>query len=88
MKSLNTMNCLVMVDPKRLPEDHHVFVAGDDTDAKATVEGLLREIWAQGYIIDLGGLRAARETEMYLPLWLSLMQALSTGDFNIKVVKA
>jgi predicted dinucleotide-binding enzyme len=89
VKSLNTMNCLVMVDPKRLPEDHSVFVAGDDAEAKAAVEGLLRDIgWPQGSIIDLGGLRAARGAEMYLPLWLSLMQALGTGDFNIKVVTA
>ncbi|MGB8652640.1 MAG: NAD(P)-binding domain-containing protein [Mycobacteriales bacterium] len=89
VKSLNTMNCEVMVDPKRLPGDHDVLVAGDDPEAKATVEGLLRELgWPQGSIIDLGGLRAARGTEMYLPLWLSLMQALGSGDFNIKVVKA
>ena len=89
VKSLNTMNCLVMVDPKRLPEDHNVFVAGDDADAKAAVVGLLGEFgWPQGSIIDLGGLGAARGTEMFLPLWLSLMQSLGTGDFNIKVVKA
>ena len=89
VKSLNTMNCLVMVDPKRLPEDHNVFVAGDDDTAKATIEGLLQEMgWQEGSIIDLGGLRAARGTEMFLPLWLSLMQALGTGDFNVKVVKA
>ncbi|MGZ4638651.1 MAG: NADPH-dependent F420 reductase [Actinomycetes bacterium] len=89
VKSLNTMNCLVMVDPKRLPEDHNVFVAGDDADAKAAVVGLLGDFgWPQASIIDLGGLSAARGTEMFLPLWLSLMQSLGTGDFNIKVVKA
>ena len=40
--SLNTMTAAVMVDPTRLPEAHHVFVAGDDDEAKATVSDLLQ----------------------------------------------
>lgn len=40
-----------------------------------------------GRIRDLGGIQAARGTEMYLSLWLSLMGALGTGDFNIAVVR-
>lgn len=89
VKTLNTMNALVMVDPMRLPGDHNVFVAGGDADAKALVEGLLGEFgWPPESIIDLGGLRAARGTEMYLPLWLSLMQTLGSPNFNIKIVKA
>ncbi len=88
VKSLNTMNCLVGVDPARVPGEHSVFLAGDDDDAKGTVKELLNALgWPAGSIIDLGGLRAARGLEMYLPLWLSLMQALGTGDFNIKVVR-
>ena len=66
-----------------------MFVAGGDADAKALVEGLLGEFgWPPESIIDLGGLRAARGTEMYLPLWLSLMQTLGSPNFNIKIVKA
>jgi predicted dinucleotide-binding enzyme len=88
VKSLNTMNAYVMVDPKRLPEEHAVFVAGDD-QAKATVSALLQEMgWTAGSIVDLGGLQAARGTEMFLPLWLSLMQSLGTADFNIRIVRA
>ena len=89
VKTLNTMNAHVMVDPKRLPGEHNVFVAGDDDAAKATVNELLGEFgWSSDSIIDLGPLRSARGTEMYLPLWLSLMQALGTPDFNIHIVKA
>lgn len=89
VKTLNTMNAHVMVDPKRLPGEHNVFVAADDDDAKATVIDLLGEFgWSTDSIINLGALRNARGTEMYLPLWLSLMQALGTPDFNIHIVKA
>jgi 8-hydroxy-5-deazaflavin:NADPH oxidoreductase len=89
VKSLNTMYCGVMVDPNHLSGEHDVFVAGNDAAAKTTVRGLLREFgWKDANILDLGGLRAARGTEMFLPLWLSLMQANGTGDFNVRIVRA
>jgi predicted dinucleotide-binding enzyme len=75
-----------MTDPGRLPGTHNVFVCGEDTDAKATVTDLLAEFgWPRESIVDLGGIEAARGTEMYLPLWLRLMGALGTADFNIQV---
>jgi len=86
VKALNTVNNQVMVDPGRLPGAHNVFVCGKDDDAKATVTALLTEFgWPQGSVIDLGGIEAARGTEMYLPLWLRLMGTLETADFNIQV---
>ena len=36
--------------------------------------------WSEGSIVDLGGIRSARGTEMYLPLWLRLWGALGTGS--------
>ncbi|MEP6528251.1 MAG: NAD(P)-binding domain-containing protein [Nocardioidaceae bacterium] len=88
VKTLNTMNASVMVDPSRVPGDHDVFVAGEDADAKETVKALLREFgWKGDNIVDLGGIRSARGTEMYLPLWLSLWGVLGTPDYNIKVVR-
>lgn len=88
VKTLNTMNAYVMVDPARVPGRHDVFVAGDDQTAKATVKSLLGKFgWREEQIIDLGGIRAARGTEMYLPLWLSLWGAVGTGDFNIAVAR-
>ena len=89
VKALNTMNALVMVHPDRVPGDHSVFLSGDDSDAKQMVTDLLRGFgWSSDNIVDLGGIRSARGVEMYLPLWLSLRQALGTGDFNIHVVRA
>jgi predicted dinucleotide-binding enzyme len=89
VKTLNTMNCQVMVDPARVPGEHSVFVSGDDDSAKREVTALLGGFgWPKERIIDLGGISTARGTEMYLPLWLSLYGQLQTGDFNIGVIRA
>lgn len=86
VKALNTINNEVMTDPGRVPGNHNVFICGEDEAAKAEVAGLLREFgWSDAQILDLGGISAARGTEMYLPLWLRLMGSLGTADFNIEV---
>jgi predicted dinucleotide-binding enzyme len=88
VKTLNTMNAKLMVDPQRLAGgDHSVFVSGDDPSAKAIVKGLLESLGHRD-IIDLGDITTARGAEMVLPLWLGLYGALGTLDFNIKVVRA
>ena len=88
VKALNTMNCQVMVDPARVPGDHDVLMAGDDDSAKREVADLLESFgWPPAAIRDLGGIGAARGLEAYLPLWLSLMGSLGTGDFNIHVAR-
>jgi 8-hydroxy-5-deazaflavin:NADPH oxidoreductase len=89
VKALNTVNAGVMVEPDALEESTNVFVCGNDGAAKAQVIELLETFgWLSGDIIDLGDISAARGTEMYLPLWLRLMSALETPQFNIRVVKA
>jgi 8-hydroxy-5-deazaflavin:NADPH oxidoreductase len=88
VKTLNTMNCEVMVDPSSLPGDHDVFVSGNDEGAKAQVKQLLESFgWGEDHIIDLGDITTSRGPEMYLPLWLELYGALGTGAFNIKVTR-
>jgi predicted dinucleotide-binding enzyme len=88
VKTLNTMNAAVMVEPGRLAGEHHVFVAGDDAEAKAVVTRLLGDLgWPASSVLDLGGIRAARATEMFLPLWVSLMGAVGSPVFNIRVVR-
>ena len=88
MKALNTVNASVMVTPGDLPESHNIFVCGDDADAKRQVGELLESFgWAAGDIVDLGDISAARGTEMYLPLWLRMMGAAGTAQFNIRIVK-
>jgi len=87
VKSLNTMNCEVMVRPSTVPGEHDVFVAGDDEAAKADVRALLESFgWPTGSIRDVGGLEAARGLEMYLPFWISLRMTLGHNAFNIRVV--
>jgi predicted dinucleotide-binding enzyme len=86
VKSLNTMNCQLIVDPSKVRGDHDVFVCGNDADAKATTKEILREFgWDDP--IDLGDITAARGTEMLLPVWLRLMVALKTPMFNFHVAR-
>ncbi len=88
VKTLNTVNCQVMVNPGRVAGgDHHVFVSGNDQEAKATVTGLLKEIFGWKNVIDLGDITTARGTEMLMTVWLELMSALKTPNFNFKIVQ-
>ena len=88
VKTLNTVNARIMVEPGLVPGEHHIFVAGEDDEAKRVAVDLLGELgWPPARVIDLGGIRAARSTEMYLPLWLSLMGAVGSPMFNIQVVQ-
>jgi predicted dinucleotide-binding enzyme len=87
VKTLNTMNAGLMVDPGRLAGgDHSVFISGDDAEAKGTVSGLLQELGHRD-IIDLGDITSARGAEMMMPAWLRLYGVLGTLDFNFKIVR-
>jgi 8-hydroxy-5-deazaflavin:NADPH oxidoreductase len=87
VKSLNTVNAAVMVDPGTLQSRHTLFMAGDHDDAKETVKGLLLDFgWPAEDVMDLGGIEAARGMEMYLPLWLRLYGVTGTAAVTIKVV--
>lgn len=84
VKTLNTVNAQVMVDP--IPGTH-VFLSGDDDEAKATARSLLRDLgWLDDQVIDLGDVSTARGPEMWLPLWVRLMQAQGTAEFNLAIV--
>lgn len=86
VKSLNTVNAHVMVDPVSVAGgEHTMFVAGNDDEAKAVVTEILRGWFGWKHVIDLGDLTGARAMEMYLPLWLRIMQAQRTPAFNIAV---
>jgi 8-hydroxy-5-deazaflavin:NADPH oxidoreductase len=88
VKALNTINASLMVSPDDLGESTNIFVCGDDDTAKAQVIELLETFgWLSGDIVDLGELSAARGPEMYLPLWLGMMGALGTAQFNIRIVR-
>jgi predicted dinucleotide-binding enzyme len=86
VKSLNTINCNLMIDAGSVPGDHVVFVCGNDEDAKLRVTTLLAEFgWPAERVIDLGDITAARATEHYLMLWLRLMGVTGGPNFNISV---
>lgn len=89
VKTLNTMNCGIMVNPQRVPGAHDVFVCGNDADAKTTTRQLLHGFgWQEESIIDLGDISNARGTEQLLPIWIRLWQALGTAEFNFHIRKA
>ena len=85
VKTLNTVNCQVMVNPSLVPGDHDVFVCGNDAAAKSQVTAILRDWFGWRTVVDLGDITAARGVEMYLPLWLRLLGAFKTPHFNIHV---
>jgi hypothetical protein len=88
VKTLNTVNCQIMVDPARVAGgDHDMFMSGNDASAKARVAEILRGWFGWRNVIDLGDISTARGTESYLPLWIRLWGALKTADFNLKIVR-
>ncbi|MGW4379436.1 NADPH-dependent F420 reductase [Kitasatospora sp. NPDC004531] len=86
VKALNTVTVTVMVDPDRIPGEHQLFVAGENADAKAQVVAVLGEFgWPAERVLDLGGIDAARGTEMLMPFWMRLMRHYGHADFNYSI---
>ncbi|MEU8620720.1 NAD(P)-binding domain-containing protein [Streptomyces sp. NPDC048623] len=89
VKTLNTMNSQIMVEPSRVAGEHTVFVSGDDAGAKQAVTDLLVSFgWPESNVLDLGDISTARGTEMLLPIWLRLWGALGHADFNFHIAGA
>jgi predicted dinucleotide-binding enzyme len=87
VKTLNTINCDVMVDPSRVGDDHTVFVSGNDAGAKGRVTEILRGWLGWKDVLDLGDITTARGSEAYVLFWVRLWGATGTADFNVKVVR-
>ena len=87
VKTLNTVNAFLMVDPQQLAGgDHTMLLCGNDAGAKETTTQLLTELgWKD--VIDLGDLTNARGMEMWVPLWARLYGALRTPMFGLKIVR-
>ncbi len=87
VKSLNTVNAKLMVEPASLASaNHDMFMAGNDAAAKGKVKELLQSFgWR--HIVDVGDITGARGLEMYLPLWVRLYGTFQTATFNVKVVR-
>lgn len=90
VKALNTITANAMVNPKVVNNgDHTLLICGNDADAKNKVKHFLVDSfgWKPESLLDLGPIQSARTTEAYVPLWVSLMQAVGSPMFSIKVVK-
>ena len=87
VKTLNTMNCFLMVDANKVAGEHDIFICGNDASAKATVEEILRKGFGWKNIIDLGDITNARATEMLLPIWVRLYGKFQSPDFNFHIVR-
>lgn len=86
VKTLNMVNCEVMVDAGRSGGDPTMFMSGNDAGAKQEASDLLRQFgWSD--IIDLGDITTARGSEMLLPIWLRTWGALGNGHFAFKIVR-
>ena len=90
VKTLNTVNCRVMADPRLVPGEHNLFLSGDDPAAKGQVAEYLGAWfgWKRDNLIDLGDITTARGAEMMLPIWVRHWGLLGTADFNWRVVVA
>ena len=87
VKTLNTVNANVMIDPSVVAGEHDMFVSGNDDAAKDQVAGLLQDFgWPRERIVDLGDITAARGQELYVALWIRLMNTVGGAAFNIRVV--
>jgi 8-hydroxy-5-deazaflavin:NADPH oxidoreductase len=88
VKTLNTVNCQLMVNPRLLKGEHDIFVSGNDQGAKDQVVKILKDWFGWKTVIDLGDLSSARGTEQILPIWVRLMGALQTPMFNFRIVRS
>lgn len=89
VKTLNTMNCNIMVNPDLVGAgDHDVFMCGNDAAAKLEVASLLESFgWKKQHIRDLGDIAVARGLEQFLPFWAVVMKQVGHASFQIKVVQ-
>ena len=86
VKTWNTMNAGLMVNPSMLQDPGTIFLSGNSAEGKATVKGLLEKVgWK--HILDLGDITSARGAEQVVILWVRIWGALGTPLFNFKIVQ-
>jgi 8-hydroxy-5-deazaflavin:NADPH oxidoreductase len=87
VKAFNTVSAFAMVDASFVPGDHDLFIAGNDADAKKTVENFARKEFGWKSFVDLGDIVGARATEHLLPLWVRLWMIGGSPKVNLKLVR-
>lgn len=87
VKTLNTMNAYLMVNPRMIAEDQTVFLSGNDSEAKEKVKQLLRSFgWKESEMLDLGDITTARGSEQLLPIWARIYSGIGNPMFNFRIV--
>jgi|SRR5688572_6816414 len=86
VKSLNIVNCEVMVNAAKSGGEPTMFISGNSVNAKEEVKAILGQFgWKD--IIDLGDISTARGTEMMLPIWLRTYMATGNGYIAFKIIR-
>ncbi|MGW6564690.1 NADPH-dependent F420 reductase [Streptomyces sp. NPDC054975] len=87
VKTLCTVDSVLMTAPGSLEGPSTIFLSGDDTDAKRTVSGLLLDLgWPRESQLDLGGIVTARGQEHFALLFVGIAKAINSFGFGIRVV--
>ncbi|MGW7089440.1 NADPH-dependent F420 reductase [Streptomyces sp. NPDC054871] len=88
VKTLVTMDSVVMTNPGSLEEPGMVFLSGDDAAAKLTTRQLLSDLgWPEAAQLDLGGIGTARGQEHAALLFIGVGDSIGTYGFGFKVVR-
>lgn len=86
VKTLNIVNCEVMVEAEKCGGEATMFMSGNNDHAKKETQALLLKFgWKD--VMDLGDITTARGTEMMLPIWLRIYMATGKGYHAFKVVR-
>ncbi|MEU3738182.1 NAD(P)-binding domain-containing protein [Streptomyces sp. NPDC032198] len=88
VKTLATVDSVVMTDPGSLAEAGTIFLSGDDAVAKRTTRRLLGDLgWPDASQLDLGGIVTARGQEHAAYLFMGVAESIGTYGFSFKVVR-
>ncbi|MEV0256273.1 NAD(P)-binding domain-containing protein [Streptomyces sp. NPDC050732] len=87
VKTLATVDAVVMTSPESLEGPATIFLSGDDDAAKTVTKGLLTDLgWPDASQLDLGGIGTARGQEHFALLFVGVAQAIGSYEFGIRVV--
>lgn len=86
VKMLNYVCSALMGTPRKLPEPATGFYCGNDADAKAAADALLRDFGWQD-TMDLGDISMARYTEMLGAFWPAVYGALGHMEWAFKLIR-